>query len=811
MVKTIEKVGVIGAGLMGSSLAALFANVGMETILLDIVPPGGLSDQDKKKGLTEDSPQFRNRFAATGLGAALKAKPAAFYVPEAKELITIGNLEDDLDKLKDVDWIVEAIIEKLEIKKQLFEKLEQTVTPGTIITSNTSGLSVEDMCEGRSEGFKKHFAISHFFNPPRYMKLLEITPASNTLPEVIDTLVTVNEKKLGKGIVYAKNTPAFVANRISIFRAYNILHIAKELDMDVEVVDKLTGPIIGAAKSATFRTFDLVGLDVIVHVANNISDTCIDDERHHTFKSPEYVEKMLEGNLLGQKTKQGFYKKTKDESGKSQILSLDLSTLDYTPQNKVAIPSLAEAENAPSRAEKINILYYASDIGGEFTFRTFSDSFVYNANRLPEIADDIVNIDNGQKFGFGWKHGPFEMWDMVGVQKSVDKMKAAGYSIPTWVQEMLDSGAESFYKSEGIKHFFYDPTTKAYKEIPAKPGVVLLPSLKKENKLVAGNSGASIVDIGDGVACLEFHTKMNALGAEIISIMNSATEIVLKDFDGLVIANHGTNFSAGANLPLILFAAQEEEWDDLHYMVKSLQNALMGLKYLARPVVAAPAGLALGGGCEVCLHTDKVRFAAETYIGLVEVGVGLLPAGGGTKELLIRNTENLFPVAPGGIYQTQIDMMPFIARAFETIAMAKVATSGPEAVKMGIFRKTDTMTVNRDYLIEDAKNTVLAMNKEGYTPPRLLREIRVPGRNALSVLDIAAWTLRQGNYISDHDVKIARKIANVLCGGDVLADTKVSEQYLLDLEREAFVSLCGEPKTQQRIQHMLVKGKPLRN
>jgi len=514
---------------------------------------------------------------------------------------------------------------------------------------------------------------------------------------------------------------------------------------------------------------------------------------------------------LGEKTKQGFYKKIQDDKGQKVILSLDYHTLEYSPQQEVKFGSLEAAKNISGTAGKFKSLYYADDVAGEFTFRTTSETFIYSANRIPEIADDIVNVDNAMKWGFAWKMGPFEAWDVVGVPKSVEKMKNAGFQIPAWVQEMLDSGKESFYKRENGNLYFYDLATKDYKEVPVKPGIILLPSLKERGKTVAGNKGATLIDLGDGVACLEFHTKMNALGDDIINMIFKSADIVSKDFDGLVIANHADNFSVGANLPLILFTAQEEEWDELEWMVKTFQDSFMKLKYLDKPVVAAPAGMALGGGCELCMAADKVRYAAETYMGLVEVGVGLIPAGGGTKELIIRNTENLFEVQPGGVYPKQIELMPFIARAFETIALAKVSTSGPEAVKLGYLRSTDKMTVNRDFLIEDAKKTVLAMNMEGYTPRRPLEDIRVAGENSFATMKMAIWTLHEQGYATDHDVTVAEKVAYVVCGGRVHADTKVSEQYLLDLEREAFLSLCGDPKTHARIQHMLTTGKPLRN
>ncbi len=810
MDKKLKKAGVIGAGVMGATIAAQLANVGIKTVLLDIVPPE-LTEDDKKKGLTKESSGFRDKFGRNGLQGALQSKPASFYIPENAKLISIGNLEDDLDLLKGVDWIIEVVVERLDIKQSVFQKIESVLTPGTIITSNTSGIPAKEMCEGRLEEFRKHFAITHFFNPPRYMKLLEIVPGPDTLPEVVDILAEVCEKVVGKGIVYAKDTPNFVANRIGTFSMFSGINAMIDLGLTIEAVDKLTGPVVGNPKSASFRTADLVGLDTLLHVADNVYEGAPDDERRDIFKAPEFISAMLEKRLLGDKTKQGFYKKSKDSEGKRVILSLDYKTLEHTPQEKVKFASLEAAKNISGTGGKIKSLFYAKDTAGQFTFKTLAETLIYSANRIPEIADDIVNVDNALKWGFARKLGPFEAWDAIGLGKSVARMKEAGYEIPAWVDEMLSDGKESFYKKEAGTLYFYDIPSKDYKEVPTKPGIILLPSLKDQKKEVAANTGASLIDIGDGVACLEFHAKMNAIGEDIIAMIQKSADIVNKDFDGLVIANHGTNFSVGANLPMVLFAAQEEEWDDLDWGIKGLQDALMKLKYMDKPVVAAPAGMALGGGCEVCLAADRVRYAAETYMGQVEVGVGVIPAGGGCKELLIRNTEHLFEVQKGGIYPKQIEMMPFIARAFETIAMAKVATSGQEAVKLGFLRPTDKMTVNRDYLIEDAKKTVLAMNIEGYVPPRPKDEIRVAGENTFAMIKLALWTMHESGYITDHDVTVSTKLGYVLCGGNVLADTKVTEQYLLDLEREAFLSLCGDPNTQARIQHMLTTGKPLRN
>jgi len=810
MEKIIKRAGVVGAGVMGATIAAQLANVGIDTFLLDIVPPA-LTEEDQKKGITDESKRFRDRLAANGLKAALKSKPASFYLPENSDMITIGNMEDNLDRLSSVDWIIEVVVERIDIKKKVFEKIEGVLTPGTVISSNTSGISSAAMCEGRSETFRRHFAITHFFNPPRYMKLLEIVPGPDALPEVIELLARTCERVLGKGIVYGKDTPNFVANRIGVFNVLYIMRAMEEMGLTVEAVDKLTGPVIGHPKSASFRTSDLVGLDTLVHVAENVYEGAVDDEKRELFKVPDFVSRMISKGLLGEKTKKGFYKKSKDDEGNRVILSIDSDTLEYSDRKKTRFASLESAKTMSGTEPKIKALYYAKDEAGLFTFRQLSEMMIYSANRIPEIADDIVNIDNAMKWGFAWKLGPFEIWDALGVGESVAGMKEAGYEIPGWVEQMLESGNDSFYMKKKGALYFYDKDSKDYREIPPVPGIILLPSLKERQKVIDSNTGASLIDLDDGVACLEFHTKMNAIGDDIVNMVLKSADIVARDFEGLVISNHGTNFSVGANLPLVLFTAQEEEWDDLDWMIKTFQDSFMKLKYLEKPVVAAPAGMALGGGCEICLASDRVRFAAETYMGLVEVGVGLIPAGGGTKELLIRNTEHLFEVPRGGLYPKQIELMPYIARAFETIAMAKVATSGPEAIKLGYLRPADKMTVNRDYLIGDAKKTVLAMNLEGYSPPRPKKEIRVAGENNFAMMKLGLWTMHTSGYITDHDVTVSEKVGYVLCGGNVLADTLVSEQYLLDLEREAFLSLCGHPMTQARIQHMLNTGKPLRN
>lgn len=808
----INKVGVIGAGVMGATIAAHMANVGLETVLLDIVPPKMPGDL-AKKGVKEDSKQFRNLFAASGLKGALKSRPASFYIPDDAELITIGNLEDDFNLLADCDWIVEVVVEILDIKKDLLSKLEKVAKASALVTTNTSGISVAAMSEHLSDEFQSRILGTHFFNPPRYMKLFEIIPGPKTKPEYIEAMAQFAEKRLGKGVVFAKDTPNFIGNRIGVFSGCITNSLMQEFDFQVEQVDALTGTVIGRPKMATYRLADLVGLDIMGHVADNVYKNCPNDERLEVFKPSDWTAKMVEKGWLGNKTKGGFYKKVKGEGGKKEIQVLDWKTLEYRPKQKAKFASLEMANQQSGAKGKMKSIYFAKDEAGQFVFKLLSEILIYSANRIPEISDDIVNIDNAMKWGYNWKLGPFETWDALGVEKSAAKMKEAGYALPSWIDEMLAAGVSAFYKMENGVQYFYDVAAKGYKEVEISPQIILLPSLKDRNKVVAENKGASIIDLDDGVICLEFHSKMNSLGADIISMMDKSCDLIEEGkFEGLVIANHGGNFSVGANLMLVLFSAQEEEWDELEFMVKKLQDTYMRLKYLCKPVVAAPHQMALGGGCECCLHADRVVAAAETYIGLVEVGVGVIPAGGGSKELLIRNTEErLFRVQRGGVYPKDVFLLPFVARAFETIAMAKVATSAKEAIKMGIMRGTDKVALNADYRIKMAKDNVLALNLEGYEPPKPMNKIRVMGRDVKGTLNYVLYNMHKAGFATPHDITVGNKLAYVLSGGEVLPNTEVTEQYLLDLEREAFVSLCGTKETQARMAHMLKTGKPLRN
>lgn len=807
----IKKVGVIGAGVMGATIAAHMASVGLPTVLLDIVP-FKMPDELAKKGVKEDSKAFRNFFAAKGLEGVKKSRPASFYTPDDAELVSIGNLDDDFDKLADCDWIVEVVVELLNIKKDLLSRIDKIRKPGAIVTTNTSGISVAAMSAHLSEDFQKHFFGTHYFNPPRYMKLFEIIPGPKTDQAVLDDMAKFAEEKLGKGVVWAKDTPNFIANRVGIFAGNYINKLIDEMDLTFEDVDALTGPVIGHPKMASYKLSDLVGLDTSVHVADNVYEGAPNDERREIFTAPAWIKKMLEMGLLGNKTKAGFYKKAKDANGKKVTLVLDRKTMEYREPIKPQFESLDVAKKAGGLTEKMKTLYYGTDKAAEFNFKSQSEILLYAANRIPEIADDVVNIDNAMKWGFNWKLGPFETWDALGVEESAAKMKQAGYKIPAWVEEMLAGGNKTFYKKEIGKLLYYDLASKSYQDVPVSPDIILLPSLKERNKVVASNSEATLIDLGDGVACLEFHSKMNALGDDMVSMIGQACDIVMEKFDGMVIANHGNAFSAGANIFFVLVGAMEKKFDQIEQGVKTLQDTLMKMKYLPKPVVAAPHAMALGGGCEICLHSDKIVGAAETYAGLVEVGVGLLPAGGGTKELLIRNThERIFTVGKGGLVSKEVWLLPFVARAFQNIAMAKVGTSFRDVQKAGIFRDSDVMVPNADYRIKKAKDMVLAMNLIGYEPPKPLNKIRVMGRDTLAVFKYGLYNMNKAGYATPYDVVVGTEVARVLTGGDVLADTFVSEQHLLDLERESFVRLCGNKQTQDRMEHMLKTGKPLRN
>jgi 3-hydroxyacyl-CoA dehydrogenase len=801
MERSIQKAAVLGSGVMGAAIAAHLANAGIQTYLLDIVPTA-LTEQEEKKGLTLDHPAVRSRIATEAKARLLKTKPAPLFSKKNADLIIPGNLEDDLARLKEVDWIVEAIVENLEIKQQLWEKVEQNWTEGTIVSSNTSGVSINKMVEGRSDAFRRHFLGTHFFNPPRYMKLLEIIPGNDTAENVIAFMKRFGERTLGKGVVLAKDTPNFIANRIGTYGLLVTFEEMQKSGFSVEEVDALTGTVIGRPKSATFRTLDMVGLDTFVHVAANVHKNITDEQEKSAFVVPDLLHKMVENRWLGDKTGQGFYQKKKTPAGR-EILSLDFQELTYIPMKKVKLPAIEQAKAAGGVKKRLKALVSIPSKEGQFTWNILKKVLLYSAARLPEIADDIVSVDQAMKWGFNWELGPFETWDAIGVKESVERMKQEGETIPQWVEAMLASGKQSFYEKEAGTVYYHTLTGERQEEERAREWLTL--SAYKENvKPILSNSGASLIDIGDGVACLEFHSPNNAIGFDITEMIFKSIDEVEKNYRGLVISNEAKNFCVGANLMMVLMEAQDENWDDINYLVHRFQQATLALKYSKKPVVTAPFAMTLGGGAEVCLPTAKIQAAAETYMGLVEVGVGVIPGGGGTKEVLWRATKAVDAVDP------KADLQPFVNKAFETIAMAKVSTSAEEARELGFLRRGDVISMNRDHLLYDAKQSVLALDMAGYTPPRQ-EKIRVVGADGKAVLNLGIYTMRQGGYISDHDVKIAKKLAHVLSGGDVNRNTYVTEQYLLDIEREAFLSLCGEPKSQERMHHMLTKGKPLRN
>ncbi|MDR4949190.1 3-hydroxyacyl-CoA dehydrogenase/enoyl-CoA hydratase family protein [Neobacillus cucumis] len=790
----IKKAAVLGSGVMGSGIAAHLANIGIPTLLLDIVPRE-LSKEEAAKGLTLADKQVRNRISSQNIQKLMKQKPAPLTSKKNLALIEAGNLEDDLIKLKDVDWIIEVVVENLNVKKQVFEKVDQYRKPGSIVSSNTSGISVEAMVEGRSDDFKKHFLGTHFFNPPRYLKLLEVIPTQYTSAEVLSFMKTFGEDVLGKGVVIAKDTPNFIANRIG---TYGLLVTVREMlkaGLSVGEVDSITGPLIGRAKSATFRTLDVVGLDTFYHVAGNVYEQ-VEGPEKEVFEIPAFLKSMVEKGWLGSKSGQGFFlKKGKD------ILELDPNTLEYGPRKKLTTPAVELASQEKGTANKLKALVYANDRAGQFLWKTFTESFIYSAQLLGTIADDIVAIDRAMKWGFGWELGPFEAWDAIGLETSVQKLKSSGVEVPTWVTEMLEKGHTSFYLEENGEQFYYH--NGQYRLVETNPKVSDLQKIKKQRGVIKKNSGASLIDIGDGVALLEFHSPNNAIGLDIVQMINYAVDEVEKNYKGLVIGNQGKNFCVGANLAMMLMEVQDDNIDELDLIVRHLHRALLKVKYSSKPVVAAPFGMTLGGGAEVCLPATHIQASSETYMGLVEVGVGLLPGGGGNKELYMKHLANL----PNGV---PIDLQNVANKVFETIAMAKVSTSADEARENNFLNASDGISFNSDHLLYDAKQTVLSLHEKGYKP-RIRRKVPVVGETGYATLLLGAEAMRLSGYISEHDLKIAKRIAYVIAGGRVPFGTEVDEQYLLDLEREAFLSLIAEPKSQQRMQHMLVKGKPLRN
>lgn len=796
MKRLIKKVAVIGSGIMGSGIACHFANIGVEVVLLDIVPRE-LTDAEQKKGLTLEHKAVRNRIVNEHLGNALKSKPSPIYDQKFASRITTGNTEDDLAKIKDVDWIIEVVVERLDIKQKVFEQIEQFRKPGTLITSNTSGIPIKFMSEGRSEDFQKHFCGTHFFNPARYLKLFEIIPGPKTAPEVLDFLNNYGEKFLGKTSVVAKDTPAFIGNRIGIFGIMSLFHLVKDMGLTIEEVDKLTGPVIGRPKSATFRTVDVVGLDTLVHVANGLYENCPQDEAHELFKLPDFINTMMTNNWLGSKTGQGFYKKVDKD-----ILSLDLDTLEYRAAKKASFATLELTKTIDKPIDRFKVLVKGTDKAGEFYRKNFTAMFAYVSNRIPEISDDLYKIDDAMKAGFGWENGPFEIWDAIGVAKGIELMKAEGLTPAAWVTEMLASGNNSFYTvKEGITHY-YNIASKTQTKVPGQDAFIILNNIR-ESKKIWSNSESSIQDLGDGIINIEFQSKMNSIGGGVIQGINKAIDLAEKEYAGLVIGNQAANFSVGANLAMIFMMAVEQEYDELNMAIKTFQDTMMRVRYSGIPVIAAPHGMTLGGGCEMSMHADKVVAAAETYIGLVEFGVGVIPGGGGSKEMALRAADTF--------HKNDVELN-VLQEYFLTIGMAKVATSAYEAYDLGILQKgKDVVVVNKDRQIAEAKKHALLMAEAGYTQPVKRKNIKVLGKQALGMFLVGTDSMEAGKYISEHDKKIANKLAYVMAGGDLSEPTLVNEQYLLDLEREAFLSLCTERKTLERIQFMLTKGKPLRN
>lgn len=799
MKRTINKVAVLGSGVMGSRIACHFANIGCEVLLLDIVPKEP-NEAEKKKGLDLSSPVVRGRIAADALQAAIKSNPSPIYKKEFVARITTGNFEDDMPRIAACDWVIEVVVENLDIKKKVFEQVEKFRKPGTLITSNTSGIPIHLMTDGRSDDFRKHFCGTHFFNPPRYLRLLEIIPTQQTDQSVIDFLMSYGEKFLGKTTVLCKDTPAFIANRVGVYGIMSLLHIVQKLELTVEEVDKLTGPVLGRPKSATFRTADVVGLDTLVMVAKGLKQNCPADEANPLFDIPAYVSKMVENKWIGDKAGQGFYKKVKKD-GKSEILALDLQTLEYRPSKKVKFPTLEMTRPVDNLKQRVKMLVAGKDKAGEFYRASFGGLFAYVSNRIAEISDELYRIDDALKAGFGWDLGPFEYWDAIGLQEGIELAKAAGHQVADWVMELAKK-EKSLYKVEGAIRKFYDVRSKSYLPLPGAGEFISLEVIRP-TKTVWKNSGLTVTDLGDGILNAEFHTKMNTIGGEVLSGLMKAVDIAEKDFRGLVISNEGANFSAGANVGLIYMMAVEQDWDELNMAVRMFQNTTMRLRYSSIPVIVAPHGLTLGGGCEICLHADKVVAHAETYIGLVEFGVGLIPGGGGTKEFALRISDSL--------EEGDVELNTFRDK-FLTIGQAKVSTSAYEAFDLGILKKgRDKVVVSRQRHLLEAKAECLLMAEEGYVKPAMRNDIKVLGQQALGLVYVGADSMKAGNYISEHDKLISEKLGFVLAGGDLSQPTRVSEQYLLDLERETFLKLCGERKTLERLHSIINGGKVLRN
>lgn len=810
--KQIKKAAVLGAGVMGQGIAAHLAGAGIPVLLLDIVPPK-FGEADEKAGLKESSPKFRNKFALGGIEAIKKSKPSVIYSKRDLKLIQPGNFEDDWSKLSECDWIVEVVVERLDIKRSVFEKIESVMQPGTIISSNTSGLPLKDMAEGRTEAFRKNFLVTHFFNPVRYLKLVEIVSSDETDPAVVQGMSDFLADQLGKGVVTAKDTPNFIANRIGTFAFMTALHRVIEEGWKLEEVDKILGPAMGKPKSAMFRTADIAGIDTLAHVVKNTYDNCPDDEARESFVMPDIIHQMIEKGFTGNKAKQGFYKKEKDANGKRQILSMDLKSGEYAPKVDAKFDSLKAAKKIEDAGERIKSVINGEDKAAEFAWKVTRDTLIYTANRIPEIADDIVNVDNAMKWGFNWEIGPFETLDALGLQETVERIKKDGLEVPALFTQALEKGDGCFYKKSGSDHQYFDIKTSSYQAVPSKPNIFFLKDIKENEKnILKKNAGASLIDLGDGVICLEFHTKMNAIDADIGEMGLAGIELIKGDeYKGMVVTNEAENFSVGANIMLLFLEAQQKNWDNIDKMVKGFQDFGMMMRYSPKPVVAAPFGLTLGGGCEVAMAADQIRAAAETYIGLVEVGVGLIPAGGGCKNMIL-NTEAALRAKGEKVWMSQGDGGPFpkVQKAFERIGFAKVATSAKEGMDESFLKTSDKISLNRDTLLNDAKQDVLELAKD-YTQPEAREDILLPGEGGTMAVKSSIRNFLSLGQISEHDALIAEKLAHVLCGGAMPTQGYVSEQQLLDLEREAFLALAGTQKTQERIQYMLMNNKPLRN
>jgi len=801
MKRRINKVAIIGSGIMGSGIACHFANIGVEVLLLDIVPRE-LNEKEKKNGLSLEDKPVRNRLVNDALQASLKSKPSPIYHKDFANRIKTGNLEDDISKVSEVDWIIEVVVERLDIKKKVFDNLEKHRKKGTLISSNTSGIPIQQMSEGRSDDFKKNFCGTHFFNPPRYLRLFEIIPGPDTSDEVLEFLNEYGEKFLGKISVVAKDSPAFIGNRVGIFSIMSLFHMVKEMDLTIEEVDKLTGPVIGRPKSATFRTVDVVGLDTLVHVANGLYEGVPNDERHELFALPGFINTMMEKEWFGSKSGQGFYKKVKKEDGSSEIKSLDLNTMEYRSSKKASFATLELTKTIDNVEDRFKVLIKGKDKAGEFYRKNFAALFAYVSNRIPEITDELYKIDDAMKAGFGWAHGPFQIWDAVGVEKGIELMKAEGHEPAAWVNEMLEKGIKSFYTVKSGNTYYYDIPKKEQVKVPGQDAFIILDNIR-ESKEVFKNSGVVVEDLGDGILNVEFRSKMNSIGGDVLDGLNKALDIAEKDYRGLVVANNGANFSVGANIGMIFMLAVDQEYDELNMAIKYFQDTMMRMRYSSIPTVAAPHGMTLGGGCELSLHADKVVAAAETYIGLVEFGVGVIPGGGGSKELTLRASDS---------FQKGDLEINRLSESFLTIAMAKVSTSAYEAYDTNILQKgKDIVVVNQDRQLAIAKKHALLMADNGYTKPIQRTDIKVLGKGALGAFYVGTDQMVAGKYISEHDKKIANKLAYVMAGGDLSEASYVSEQYLLDLEREAFLSLTGERKTLERLEQMIKTGKPLRN